>query len=101
VRISTAGGREPVWARDGRELYYRQGDAMLAVGVALEPTFSPTASRTLFEGPYTSVVWGEANYDVDRSGRFLMIKPVGQPAPVELHLILNWTNLLARGSAER
>lgn len=30
-QISTEGGPEPVWNRNGRELFYRNGDKMIAV----------------------------------------------------------------------
>jgi Tol biopolymer transport system component len=33
IQISTAGGQEPVWARSGRELFFRRGDAMMAVDI--------------------------------------------------------------------
>ena len=41
-QISTEGGAEPVWARDGQELFYRSinGDRMMAVEITTDPTFS-------------------------------------------------------------
>ena len=39
--ISTAGGTEPLWSRDGSELFYRAGDSLMAVAVRAEPTFAP------------------------------------------------------------
>ena len=38
--ISTDGGDEPVWSRDGRELFYRNGNAMMAVPITSQPTFA-------------------------------------------------------------
>src|ERR1700676_5576985 len=39
-QISTEGGTEPVWTRNGRELFYRSGDKMMAVDVATQPGFA-------------------------------------------------------------
>ena len=38
-QISTEGGTEPVWNRNGRELFYRSGDKMMAVDIATQPEF--------------------------------------------------------------
>ena len=52
TQISTSGGTEPVWSRDGRELFYLNGDAMMAVEIRTSPTFTAGAPRMLFEGRY-------------------------------------------------
>ncbi len=44
-QISTDGGAEPVWARDSGELFYRNGDQMMAVETTTEPTFSAGLPR--------------------------------------------------------
>ena len=36
VRVSPNGGREPVWSRNGREIFYLEGDKLMAVAVADE-----------------------------------------------------------------
>ena len=46
VRVSPNGGRYPVWSRDGKELYYHNGDKMMAVAVGAGPQLS-------FEPPVT------------------------------------------------
>ena len=46
------GGTSPVWAWGGRELFYRNGDAMMSVGVTTQPRFSAETPRLLFRGPY-------------------------------------------------
>ena len=52
LTISTQGGNEPVWSRNGRELFYRSGDAMMAVEVTTNPVLSTGRPRRLFERPY-------------------------------------------------
>ena len=54
-QVSTSGGDSPLWSPDGRELFYRNGDAVMAVSVKTDPTFSLETPKTLFRGTYVSV----------------------------------------------
>ncbi|MEX0880601.1 MAG: hypothetical protein WD451_12860 [Thermoanaerobaculia bacterium] len=104
AQISTGRGTEAVWARDGRELFYRSGDKMMAVTVQVGATFVAGKPRPLFEGNYAmGPVAGFTNYDVTRDGqRFLMVKSEGS-APTQLNVVLNWFEELKRraGTAKR
>ena len=76
-QISTDGGTEPMWNRNGRELFYRSGARMMAVDVTTQPAFSAGKPRMLFERQYFSTPFPQTfpRYDVTRDGqRFLMIK---------------------------
>ena len=98
-QISPDGGAEPVWARDGRELFYRNGDKMMAVDVEMGSTFSAGVPRVLFEAQYARVVWQDANYDVDPNDqRFLMIEEAGaqRESPRHLDIVFNWFTELER-----
>ena len=53
------GGSEPLWSRDGRELFFRSGNRMMAVDVTLAPAFSTRTPHVLFEGNYDRIGWGE------------------------------------------
>ena len=95
--ISTAGGTEPVWNPNGREIFYRSGDKMMAVGVTTQPAFSAGKPRMLFEGKYVATTGTKPRYDVSADGQaFLMFKPVeqDQAAPTQINLVLNWTEEL-------
>jgi len=98
-QISTDGGTEPMWNRNGRELFYRSADKMMAVDIAAQPNFSAGKPRMLFEGPYVPTPVFFPNYDVSPDGqRFLMIKPVeqAQAAPTQINVVLNWFEELKR-----
>jgi Tol biopolymer transport system component len=97
-QISTEGGTEPVWNPKGRELFYRQGDKMLAVEVTAQPSFSISKPRMLFKGPYHPTPQTFPDYDVSADGqRFLMLKPAGQAqASTQINVVLNWTEELKR-----
>jgi eukaryotic-like serine/threonine-protein kinase len=92
-QISTEGGTEPAWNRNGRELFYRSGDKMMAVDIATQPGFAPGTPRMLFEGRYETAPFPATNYDVSPDGqRFLMVKPTEQEqaAPTQINVVLNW-----------
>jgi serine/threonine-protein kinase len=96
-QISTEGGRQAHWAEDGREIFYRSGDKMMAVGVETEPSFRVSRPKVLFEGSYAGGVeaFGSPNYDVTPDGqRFLMIRTEQESAPTRIHVVLNWAEEL-------
>jgi Tol biopolymer transport system component len=104
-QVSENGGNSPLWSRDGRELFYRNGDAVMVVPVNTEPTFSFETPKILFQKRYVTASamaivggWtGRDSYpwDIGRDGRFLMIKEV-EPAtatgesPRKINIVLNW-----------
>jgi serine/threonine-protein kinase len=96
VRVSQSGGTEPVWSRDGRELYYRQRGAVMAVAVEASDDFRFKPARQLFDGPYAATAAfdpGVRTYDVAADGRFLMIQPLetGEiKAPPSIVVVQNW-----------
>ena len=72
--VSTSGGTQPRWSRDGREVFYREGNRMMSVAVDASGRGSRLSSpRLLFErefasGGYITI----ANYDVLADGSFVM-----------------------------
>jgi Tol biopolymer transport system component/predicted Ser/Thr protein kinase len=98
-QISTEGGTEPVWNPNGRELFYRSGDKMMAVDIATQPAFAAGKPRVLFQGQYSLSPATMPNYDVSPDGqRFLMIKPTEQveTGPSQINVVLNWFEELKR-----
>jgi eukaryotic-like serine/threonine-protein kinase len=98
-QISTEGGTEPTWNPNGRELFYRSGDKMMAVEIATQPSFSASKPRVLFEGRYEPSPATSPNYSVSPDGqRFLMLKSAEQEAaaPTQINVVLNWFEELKR-----
>jgi eukaryotic-like serine/threonine-protein kinase len=90
VEISTGGGDRPRWSRDGRQLFYRQGDALMAVGVNTGDAFRAETPRRLFEGAYSGES-GESAFDVSPDGqRFLMVKSDEASTLRQLTAVQNW-----------
>ena len=92
VMISSAGGSEPVWNRNGREVFYRANDRLMSVGFTAGSPPRAGASRVVFEGPFEPGSADRANYDVGPGAQqFVMLRGSGQSAaPGEFHVLLNW-----------
>ena len=91
--VSSAGGFEPRWSRDGRELFYRSGTSMYAVPVSTTDTsFERESPTLLFEGSYLADTTGNARYDVTSDAqRFLMITDVAaDDTQMYLNIVINW-----------
>ena len=91
-QISTEGGTEPVWARNG-ELFYRNGDKMMAVGTNTKGNFSADSPKLLFEGHYATYNTMPA-YDVTPDGQRLLLAKTAEQGPQEISVVLNWTEEL-------
>jgi serine/threonine-protein kinase len=99
IQISTAGGTEPLWARDGKRLFYRRGGEVWAVDIRREPVFSPGRPQMLFDNPQYSGALSGRGYDISLDGRlFLMVKfAPAIPNPItEIILVQNWLDELKR-----
>ncbi len=97
VPISTDGGLEPVWARNGEELFYRNGRKMMVVPVQMEPAFKAEKPELLFEGSYLySRTNLSTNYDVTPDGqRFVMVQGA-EVEQTQINVVLNWFEELKR-----
>ena len=100
ILVSADGGSEPVWRKDGGELFYRAGSAMMAVPVDLSGgEFRPGTADVLFEGEYEPARTGRT-FDVSADGeRFLMVRRAGAPGaayqPPQIRVVVNWFTELA------
>ena len=94
--VSTDGGTHPRWNPSGKELFYRNGDNMMAVAVSTNPEMTLSKPQLLFARRYsfgTNITL--ANFDVSPDGqRFLMVKD--DPGAARLNVVLNWTEELKR-----
>jgi len=92
VQVSTDGGREPFWAPNGSELYFRTAMKFMSVDVKTKPALAVGKPRVLFEGDFEL---SHHDYGLLPDGRhFIMIQPVGKVPPGELHVVVNWADEL-------
>jgi hypothetical protein len=106
IQISSEGGTDPIFSRDGRELFYRNGDKMMVVTVSLAGGFQAGKPRLIWEGQYSHGMSSScgmpgttsANYDLTADGqRFLMVKDLDQDAvSTRIVVVLNFAEELKR-----
>lgn len=93
IKISTTGGQDPRWRRDGKEIYYIGPHGIMAVDVKTSPNFEVGIPKRIsspeFRPPFIGSVG--SRYDVTADGkRFLQISPTGNAAPAPITVVLNW-----------
>jgi serine/threonine-protein kinase len=99
--ISAGGGTEPVWSADGREIFYRNGDAMMVAPIQSQPEFTAGAPRVLFQRAFKSGIYDSLSYDVAGGGQeLLMIERRLDLAPKQINVVLDWSHGL-RETARR
>ena len=81
--ISVAGGTEPAWRADGKELFYLAPDRyLMAVPIKASASLQPGTPQRLFEAPVSSNIsaaYTRNQYVVTADGqRFLVNAPVGR-----------------------
>ena len=94
--ISRGGGSAPLWAPDGRELFYTApGSRLMAVSVQTVPDFVPGDAVELFRGIFTRLPG--RTYDISPDGkRFLMVKESAGAGATEFVVVMNWFGELER-----
>lgn len=95
VQISTEGGRNPEWSREGSELFFVAADGLFTARVQPGPAFRTDTPRLLFRGQF------QGEFDVARGARQFLMAHVEDErnARVALRLVLNWQEELRRRAA--
>ena len=100
LQISTQGGVQPRWRRDGKEIFYVARDArMMAVPLtASAGGLGAGDARALFQTPIVpDAVAASLEYVVTADGqRFLMATPASESLVFPATVVLNWTAKLER-----
>jgi len=97
LTVSSAGGNEPLWSPTGRELFYRVGNALMAVDVTTSPRLKVGIPHRLFEKHYEPSISLYANYSTTDGERFVMIKRIDQgEIPARINVAVNWLDELRR-----
>jgi hypothetical protein len=96
--ISSGGGVEPRWSRDGKELFYFAGQTLMAVPVSVQPTFSYGAPVALFDAPIQAGYTADSHrWQVAPDGqRFLLLANAGEQQATPLDVVTSWAGLLNR-----
>jgi serine/threonine protein kinase len=101
-QVSPAGGAEPHWRADGRELMYVSADGwLMSVPVHAQRAFSADAPRRMFRVAIPDLVGGE-DVTISPDGERVAVNSLVTDATVPpIHVVINWPALLKRSSAEQ
>ena len=94
--ISTNNGTQPIWSRDGSELYYRSGTELMSARVRLEQqSLVAETPKPLFKESYPTTLgpFGHFGYDVFPDGTFLFMETADREdrsASPQVNAVFNW-----------
>jgi hypothetical protein len=89
-QVSTQGGSRSRWRADGKELFYRQNNSMMAVSVTEAEAFEAGTPKKLFDAQITSFGFGYERYDVTADGqKFIVVATVGTQTRPSFEVTLN------------
>lgn len=91
-QVSTSGGLQPRWRKDGKELFYISTEKMMLMAVDIMPgtAFESGVPRPLFDMPLATLA-DDSLYDVSPDGqRFIVSTPPGRTYPSTITVVLNW-----------
>jgi len=88
-QISSDGGSQPRWVRNGREIIYRNGTKVISVSVQLQPTFQPGKVTELFDRKFDPGA-AVAGYDVSPDGQTFVMTRSERENPTELRVVVGW-----------
>jgi Tol biopolymer transport system component len=98
IRLTLGGGSDPRWRGDGREVYFRRGNAVYALGLdgaGTTPTLGAT-TRLFDAGPDLRA------YDATADGqRFLVNVPAAADLEADITAVVNWPSLAPRETPGR
>jgi serine/threonine-protein kinase len=92
LQISTAGGRDPAWLSNSRQLFYRNQNAVMSATILTTPQLSAGPAVELFTGRYAEGdTGGTPGYGVGADGRLLMVQPLAPDQPMTVvNFVTNW-----------
>ena len=90
LQISTTGGRNPVWRRDGQALFYMAGDDRLMMAEVRQkgPTLEMGVGHPLFP---TYPARFRGTHDVSPGGERILVNTAAAGSSAPLTLVINWT----------
>ena len=98
-QISKEGGDQPVWSKDGRQLFFRKDAQVWVADIRTERGFSAGKPRLLFEQRGLSWGYPIRVWDLWPDGQAFQMVKVGEVKPqpaTEIILVQNWFEELKR-----
>jgi len=94
-QISTDGGLQPRWNRSGKEIFYLDGENLMAVPVATQAGFQPGVPVKLFSKPDLQY------FDVEADGQhFVLLESPDPTTETSLGAVVNWFSRLSSAAGQ-
>ena len=93
-QISSDGGEEPRWVRNGREIIYRNGTKVMSVPVQAQSILQLGKPVELFDRKFDRGL-GVDGYDVTQDGSAFVMTRSEHAAPTEIRVIIGWLDSLS------
>ena len=93
-QVSNAGGEQPRWRSDGKELFYLAPDGkIMATPVTIGASFDPGTPVALFQAnPREMIATSEQfDYDVSKDGQRFLINTQLKAALTPMSVVMSWT----------
>jgi Tol biopolymer transport system component len=96
-QVSSAGGSDPSWRADGKEIYYRSADQkLMAVDVQAGESFKAGIPKALFAARVQPGIARNKYVASADAKQFLFVAPRGRDALNPTTVVLNWSSELGR-----
>jgi serine/threonine-protein kinase len=89
-QISTDGGEQPRWVRNGREIVYRNGTKMMSAAVQIQPKFGAAKPVELFDRKFDRG-GSVGGFDVTPDGQTFVMTRSEQANPTEIRVVVGWS----------
>ena len=89
-QISVDGGEQPRWARNAREIFYRNGTKMMSAAVQIQTTFAAAKPVELFDHKFDRG-GSVGGYDVAPDGQTFVMTRSEQANPTEVRVVVGWS----------
>ena len=89
-QISTSGGEQPRWVRNGKEIVYRNGTKMMSAAVQTQPTLGAAKPVELFDRKFDRG-GSVGGYDVTPDGQTFVMTRSEQASPTEVRVVVGWS----------
>ncbi|MCE9618463.1 MAG: serine/threonine-protein kinase [Planctomycetes bacterium] len=103
LQITTAGGSEPRWSRDGKRIFFIDPrEVMHAVDIDTTDGLRSSPPVRLFDLARiaTTGLWGV--YDALPDGSFVMVEPAAwETQPAKIRVVLNWSEVLHQSALSK
>jgi len=91
IQISVDDGIYAHWSQDSKEIYYRDGDRIMAVKIELKPKLSVISRRIVCSSERVSFTSTQSDFTVAPDGRILVMKSaIDKSKPIKVKVIVNW-----------